>query len=83
MAMAARLLRLRATEVSIWLMIPTPIASSPVLPSRSFLFSDFSFSGRREGGILWPGWSPWVTACMCAAAESVRLASGGAGGGTA
>ena len=76
MAMAARLLR--ATEVSRWLMLPTPIASSPFLPSRSF--SEFSFSGRRGG---WDSVALGDGVCMCAAAESVLRASGGAGGGMA
>ena len=48
-----------------------------------FLFFFFHFLGEGEGGILWPGWSPWVTACMCAAAESILRASGSADGGMA
>jgi hypothetical protein len=81
MAMAARLLR--STEVSRWLKHPTPITSSPLPPFSSFFCFFFHFLGEGEGGILWPGWSPWVTACMCAAAESILRASGSADGGMA
>ena len=49
-----------------------------LLPSRSF--SDFSFSGRRGG---WDSVALGDGVCMCAAAESVLRASGGAGGGMA
>ena len=43
------------------------------LPPFSFFHFSvfFHFLGGGEGGILWPGCSPWVAACMCAAAELV------------